>query len=41
MFCTPIFTFFMAPFMLSGERLGIYRVMVTALMATGVLFITR
>ena len=41
MFCTPIFTFIMAPCMLSGERMGVYRVLLTTLMATGVLFITR
>ena len=40
MFCTPIFTFFMAPCML-GERLGLYRIFITLLMAFGVLFITR
>ena len=43
MFCTPVFTFFMAPCMLPGreERLGIYRMFITLLMSLGVLFITR
>jgi len=40
-FCTPIFTFFMAPCMLSGERLGLYRMLIATLMFLGVLFITR
>jgi len=40
MFCTPIFTFLLAPCML-GERYGLYRLLITVLMAFGVLFITR
>jgi len=43
MFCTPIFTFVMAPCFLGGraERLGVYRMVIILLMTLGVLFITR
>ena len=40
LFCTPIFTFFLAPCMLN-ERFGLYRALISAFMVFGVIFITR
>ncbi len=39
-FCTPVFTFVFAVTML-GERLGAYRLLISALMVSGVVLITR
>lgn len=40
MFCTPIFTFILAPFMLK-EPCGLYRTLISMLMISGVIMITR
>lgn len=39
-FCTPVFTFIFAICML-GERMGIYRVLISASMLAGVVMIAR